>query len=104
VLEALLNNPRLREEDLLLALRRREVLLPLIEAVVASPRWSQRYFVRVELTLQPKTPLPIALLQLSSLVKRDLRRVSEAPGLRPLVQAAATRLLEAPESPAGSET
>jgi hypothetical protein len=57
----------------------------------------------LELALQPKTPLPIAMLQLSSLVKRDLRRVAEAPGVRPLVQAAAERLLAEPESPEGSE-
>jgi hypothetical protein len=104
VLEALLNNPRLREEDLLLALRRTDVALTLVDAVVASTRWGERYLVRVELALQPKTPLPIALLQLSSLVKRDLRRIVEATGLRPLVQAAAARLLAEAESPEGSET
>jgi hypothetical protein len=103
VLVALLDNPRLREEDLLIALRRRDVAPTLIDAIVASRRWGQRYFVRVELALQPRTPLPVALLQLSSLVRRDLRRVSEAQELRPLVQAAAARLLEA-ESPGGSET
>jgi hypothetical protein len=104
VLEALLDNPRLREEDLLVALRRAEVPLVLLDAVVASPRWSGKYAVRLELALQPKTPLPLALLQLSSLVKRDLRRVAEAPAVRLLVKAAAARLLEAAETPEESET
>ena len=104
VLQALLNNPRLREEDLLVALRKADVPLALVDAVVASSRWSGRYFVRLELALQPKTPLPIAMLQLSSLVKRDLRRVIETTGLRPLVQAAAERLLALAESPDDSET
>jgi len=104
VLQALLNNPRLREEDLLVALRKTDVPLALVDAVVVSSRWSERYFVRLELALQPKTPLPIAMLQLSSLVKRDLRRVTETTGLRPLVLVAAERLLALGESPEGSET
>jgi hypothetical protein len=44
------------------------------------------------------------MLQLSSLVKRDLVRVKEARGLRPLIQAAAERLLTAGESPEDSGT
>jgi hypothetical protein len=104
VLGPLLDNPRLREEDLLAALRRPEAPPGLIQTVAASTRWSMRYFVRLELALQAKTPLPIAMLQLSSLVKRDLVRVAEARGLKPLVQAAAQRLLGAGESPEGSGT
>ena len=72
--------------------------------MAGSTRWSLRYFVRLELVLQARTPLPIAMLQLSSLVKRDLRRVAEARGLRPLVQVAAERLLGRDESPEGSGT
>ena len=104
VLPALLLNPRLREDDLLVALRKADVPLGLVLAVFASARWSERYFVRLALVLQPKTPLPVAMLQLSSLVKRDLRRVLEAGGLRPLVQVAAGRLLALDESPDDSET
>jgi hypothetical protein len=104
VLGALLDNPRMREADLLQALRRPEVSPSLIAAVAESARWSEKYFVRLELVLQPRTPLPIALLQLSSLVKRDLARVKEVPGLRPLVQAAAERLLAGGESPENSNT
>lgn len=104
VLQALLNNPRLREEDLLMALRKVDVPLALVDAVLATSRWGERYFVRLELALQPKTPLPIAMLQLSSLVKRDLRRVVETAGLKRLVRVAAERLLALAESPEDSET
>lgn len=104
VLGALLDNPRMREADLLQALRRPDPRPALFEAVVASSRWAETYFVRLELVLQPRTPLPIAMLQLSSLVKRDLRRVAEGRGLRPLVQKAAERLLRADESPEDSGT
>jgi hypothetical protein len=94
VVEAGLINVRLREEDLVVAVRQTDVRPALIQAIVASPRWSVSYAVRLALVLQPRTPLPIGLLQISSLVKRDLERVATAPGLRPLLQASAAAVLE----------
>jgi hypothetical protein len=101
---AALINPRLREEDLLLALRQPTVASALIEAAAASPKWKERYAVRLGLALQPRTPRPIALLQLSSLLKRDLRRVAATAGLPQLVRVAAERLAEEDKNPEGSAT
>jgi hypothetical protein len=101
---AALINPRLREEDLLLALRKPTVASALIEAAAASPKWKERYAVRLGLALQPRTPRPIALLQLSSLLKRDLRRVAATAGLPQLVRVAAERLAEEDKNPEGSAT
>jgi hypothetical protein len=95
VAESTLVNPRLREEDLVVALRKDHVSAALVEAVVASSRWAANYAVRLTLVLQPRTPLAIALQQISSLVPRDLRRVAEEAVLRPLVRAAALEVLEA---------
>ena len=97
VAESALLNPRLREEDLVAALRREDVKTVLVEATVSSSRWSANYAVRLTLVLQPRTPLPLALQQISSLVPRDLRRVAEEAGLRPLVRAAAREVLAGPE-------
>jgi hypothetical protein len=94
VVEAALLNPRLREEDLVTALRREDVPPCLLRAAAASSRWAQNYATRLALVLQPRTPLPIALLQISSLVPRDLRRVVDTPGLRALVRASAAGVLE----------
>jgi hypothetical protein len=94
VLEAALQNPRLREEDLVTALRRDSAALALTEVAAASPRWKEHYAVRLALVLQPRTPLPLALLQISSLLKGDLIRVARTPGLAPLVQAAALATVE----------
>lgn len=92
-----LHNPRLREADVRLALRNSRVSRALIEETALSSRWRDVYGVRLELVLQPATPLALALAQVSSLVPRDLRRVTEADGVRPLVQAAARRVAaEAP--------
>ena len=90
--EACLINPRLREEDLLSAIRQETVPQALLEAAASSSRWRERYAVRLALVLQPRTPLGVALAQISSLIDRDLERVTGTAGLRPLVQAAAARL------------
>jgi hypothetical protein len=94
VAESALVNPRLREEDLVVAVRRENVPAILLEAVFASSRWGSNYAVRLALVLQPRTPLALALRQVSSLVPRDLRRVAGAEELRPLVRAAAQEVLD----------
>ena len=104
VIEAALQNRRLREEDLVTVLKGDDVPKATLEACASSSRWSVNYGARLALALQPRTPLPVALLQISSLVPRDLRRVAESAELRPLVRAAARRVLgeEEPESPPNS--
>ena len=87
-------NPRLREEDLVSSLRREDVGIALVAAVAESPRWAANYAVRLALALQARTPLALALQQLTSLVPRDLRRVAEERALRPLLRAAARTVLE----------
>jgi hypothetical protein len=98
VAEASLLNPRLREEDLVLAVRAATAPRALLEAATSSPRWRECYAVRLALVLQPRTPLALALGQLSALLPRDLERVARMDGILPLVQAAALRVArEAPE-------
>jgi hypothetical protein len=92
ILLACLQNSRLREENLLRALRLESVPLHLLEEIARSPRWGANYAIRLALILQPRTPLPIALSFLSSLVKSDLRRIKDTSGLAPLLRIAAERL------------
>jgi hypothetical protein len=92
VLESALGNPRLRESDVLQILRRPDVKPLLLEAAASSPRWMDSYAVRLALVLAPRTPLGVALAQVSSLTKKDLLRVAGTRGLRPLIQAAAQRV------------
>lgn len=97
VSDACLINPRLREEDLAFAIARDTAPRALLDAVVASSPWKERYAVRLALVLQPRTPLPLALGLLRSLLKRDLERVSETESLVPLLQLAASRVARGPE-------
>jgi hypothetical protein len=94
VVETALLNPRLREEDLVAALRREDAPAVLLRTVPESPRWETNYAVGLSLVLQPRTPLGVALARVSSLVPRDLRRTASEPGVRPLLRAAAREVLE----------
>jgi hypothetical protein len=99
VVEAALINPRLREEDLTTALRRDDARTTLVEAAAASTRWAPSYAVKLAIVLQPRTPLPLALERITSLVPRDLRRLALDPSLRPLIQAAARKVIEQEAEP-----
>jgi hypothetical protein len=92
VLEAALLNPRLREDEVVTAVRRDSVAQPLLESVAQSTRWQGSYAVRLSLVLQPRTPLALALGRIRTLVKGDLLQVAASTGLRPVVQAAALRV------------
>jgi hypothetical protein len=92
VVEAGLINRRLREEDLVTAVRQDKVTRVLIEGLCASPRWRERYAIRLALVLQPRTPLALALGQVTALLPRDLERVAQDETLAPLVQLAARRV------------
>jgi hypothetical protein len=94
VAEAALLNGRLREEDLVAAIRRDDVRPALLASAAASPRWQPSYAVSLALVLQPKTPLALSLSRLRGLVSRDLQRVASEGSLRPLVRAAAREVLE----------
>ncbi len=96
VLEAALVNPRLSEEALLNLLRAARPTRALLEGVAASSRWRANYAVRLALVLQPRTPLALALAQVTSLLPTDLRRALSRDDLSPLLRAASQRALLGP--------
>ena len=94
VLAGALLNPRLQEPQLVTALRFENAARALLEAASVSPRWRASYAVRLELVLQRRTPLPVALSLLTGLVEADLRRVIRGTALPALLRAAAQRAME----------
>jgi hypothetical protein len=92
VVAACLINRWLREEDLLTLVRGEFPSPTLLDAIVASSRWQDRYALRLAIALQPRAPLALALGQLSALLPSDLQRIARTPGLSPLIQAAAQRV------------
>jgi hypothetical protein len=95
VVEAGLINARLREDDVLTLVRADLPSRALLEGIVASSRWGERYALRLAIALHPRAPVALALGQLSALTTKDLARVAEAPDLTPIVQLAAARVAAA---------
>lgn len=85
VVEAVLENPRLTEGQVL-QLAASERVLPLILALVAGHRrWAASYPLRVTLARNARTPIVVALPLLAGLRKADLRAVaSEARVAQPV--------------------
>lgn len=94
VIDAGLLNPRLREEDVLHAIRRDESSGTLLDRVSACYRWRDNHAVRLALVLHLRTPLSVALAQLSHLVDSALARLITTKTLPPLIRAGAERVLE----------
>jgi hypothetical protein len=76
VVEAMLDNPRLMESDLL-PMVAGEAARPQVLAVVLNHRkWGSRYLVRAAALRNPRTPTALALQHLPLLKKPDLRAVA----------------------------
>jgi hypothetical protein len=101
VIAALLDNPRL-SEGLLLPLAAYERAHPQVLAVVArDPRWGVRTQLRRALSLNPATPVPVALALLPALDKRSLGAVASAPRLAEPVRRRAALLAGVPAAAGG---
>jgi hypothetical protein len=67
VVQALLENPRCVEEDVLYLVSQQRTPAPVLEAVARDPKWSSRREVRIALLRNARTPLSSAVAFVSSL-------------------------------------
>jgi hypothetical protein len=79
VFAALLINPRLREEDLLLVATSESVSAEKLQLLASDRKWSFRYAIRRALVMNPSTPRFAAASQLRFLSRRDLRIIQDDP-------------------------
>jgi len=94
VLSALLNNPRLVENDILVILNTSEPPPDFFGELASHRKWGSYIQVRRALVACPHTPLPLALSVLVQLSVTELRRVLEHPDLSEKVREAAQSLVE----------
>jgi hypothetical protein len=92
VVDAALLNQRLREADVLAIIRGENPPRTFLERVTECYRWRDNHAVRLALVLQPRTPLAVALAQMSRLLDAELRDIATAANLRPLLRASADRI------------
>ena len=79
VVKALLENPRLVEEDVLFLTSQPRTPAPVLEAVCRDPKWSTRREVRMALLRNPHTPLASAITFISSLTATEMRTLLDDP-------------------------
>lgn len=96
VFAALLNNQRLREDDLLLIASSPEAKPEQLSMIAADRKWGQRYMVRKTLVLNPLTPRSVAASQLRFLSRRDLVAIHENPSTSTYLRRCIERLAEPP--------
>ncbi len=82
VLPVALDNPYLTEAQVLKALAREKVSLPVVQALASHRKWSHAYNVRLALVRNPSAPLATVLAFLPELTVNDLRDLA-APGIVP---------------------
>jgi hypothetical protein len=94
VLSALLNNPRLVENDILIILNTSEPPPEFFTALARHHKWGQYFRVRRALVECPHTPYPLALSILVQLPSAELERALGRPDLPENIRSAASSLLE----------
>jgi hypothetical protein len=92
VLVALLDNPRLTEDDILVILNTIEVPAEFCSTLARHHRWGGYYGIRLALAECPRTPLPVALSALVQLRTVDLEQVARRQRVAEPVRVAALAL------------
>lgn len=94
VLDALLWNPRLTEQDLLVTVNSPSTPVDTLAILARHPRWFSRYGIRVALIRNPRTPLPVSLGIVTSLTERDLHALADTPETPQILKLACLRVLD----------
>ncbi len=98
ILTALLDNPRLVENDLVVLINTGRPPLEFISAVARHHRWGMSYGVRRVIVECPHSPLPLALSILVQLPRSDQKRIAQRENVAARVRSAAAALCARAES------
>ncbi len=92
---AVVNSPKITESEIIGLASNRQVSEDALKEIAMNREWLRNYQVRLALVNNPKTPLSIAMAQVSYLNQRDLGLLAKSKGVpRPIVIAAQGRLKE----------
>jgi hypothetical protein len=94
VLDALLDNPRLVENDILLMLNTVALPREVVTSIARHPRWGQYYRVRRALVECAAAPLPLALSAMVLIRRSDVRKLATRRDLPEAIRSAAKALIE----------
>ena len=90
---AVVKSPKITESEILAIATNRQVNDEVLKEIGMNKEWLRNYQVRLALVNNPKTPLSIAMAQITYLNQRDLALLAKSRGVpRPIVMAAEGRL------------
>jgi len=92
VQDAVLENPRLTDNEIVAIVTSRITSEEILRKVANNRSWAKYYQVRLGLVSNPKTPLPISLKLLETLMLADLKRLAKSKGISNVIASAANRL------------
>jgi len=95
-----LQNPRITEEEILMACKNRNTDGEILRIIGGNREWLKNYQIKLALVQNPKTPLAIALHLVPSLLERDMRLLAKSKNVPVAVSTSARR----PPSGSGSGT
>ncbi len=98
ILMALLDNPRLVENDLVVLINTGNPPVEFISVAARHQRWGKCYGVRKAIVECPNSPLPLALSVLVQLPKSDQKRIADRDNIPERVRSAAAALLARSEN------
>jgi hypothetical protein len=92
---AVVNSPKITESEVLAIATNRQVNDEILREIAMNREWLRNYQIRCALVNNPKTPLAIAMAQVSYLNQRDLGLLAKSKGVpRAIVIAAQGKLKE----------
>jgi hypothetical protein len=93
VQEAVLDSPRISDMEIVAVANSRSVPDEILRKIAVNRQWMKNYQVRLGLANNPKTPLPIGLKIIGTLMVADLKRLSKNKGVSSVLSAAAQRFI-----------
>jgi hypothetical protein len=86
-------NPRVTDDEIIGLAKNRSVDRDLLEMICKRKEWVANYQVKLALATNPKTPLPVAVRLVPSLLPRDLRQIAKSKNVPGGVNGLAKRLI-----------
>jgi len=94
---AVLGSPKLTEEEVVLMAQSRNVSEEVLRVISKNRQWMKNYSIIVGLVNNPKTPISIALAQLSRLKQQDLAVLARSRSVSEALRSGANRTILARE-------
>jgi hypothetical protein len=92
---AVVKSPKIQESEIEAISKSKHVSEDVLRHIASSKEWSKSYTIKLNLTSNSKTPLPIAMKFLPHLRELDLRRLAKSKNVSSVLATQARRLADA---------